>query len=45
MDFADATLVHVARKANLTTDFTVDHDDFESYRIEGRQKLRIVPSR
>lgn len=45
MDFADATLVHVARKANLTTVFTVDHDDFETYRIEGRQKFRIVPSR
>jgi uncharacterized protein len=45
MDFADATLVHLARRENLSTVFTVDHDDFETYRIEGRKRFRIVPSR
>jgi len=45
MDFADATLVHLARRENLTTIFTVDHNDFETYRIEGKRRLRIVPSR
>jgi predicted nucleic acid-binding protein len=45
MDFADATLVHLARRENLTTIFTVDHDDFETYRIDGTRRFRIVPSR
>lgn len=45
MDFADATLVHLARRENLTTIFTVDHDDFETYRIDGTKRFRIVPSR
>jgi uncharacterized protein len=45
MDFADATLVQLARRENLNTVFTVDHDDFETYRIEGRKRFRIVPAR
>ena len=45
MDFADATLVHLARRESLRTIFTIDHDDFETYRIEGRRRFRIVPSR
>ena len=45
MDFADATLVHLARRESLSTVFTVDHDDFETYRIEGRKRFRIVPGR
>ncbi|HEY4563938.1 MAG TPA: PIN domain-containing protein [Thermoanaerobaculia bacterium] len=45
MDFADATLVHLARREALTTVFTADHDDFETYRIEGKQRFRIVPDR
>jgi predicted nucleic acid-binding protein len=45
MDFADATLVHLARRENLVTIFTIDHDDFETYRIEGKRRFRIVPSR
>jgi uncharacterized protein len=45
MDFADATLVHLAHRESLTTVFTVDHDDFETYRIEGKRRFRIVPSR
>ena len=44
MDFADATLVHLARRESLNTVFTVDHDDFETYRIAGRRRFRIVPS-
>ncbi len=35
MDFADATLVHLAKRESLSTIFTVDHADFETYRIEG----------
>jgi predicted nucleic acid-binding protein len=45
MDFADATLVHLARRESLSTIFTIDHDDFETYRIEGKQRFRIVPGR
>jgi uncharacterized protein len=43
MDFADATLVYLARRESLSTVFTVDHADFETYRIEGRRKFRVVP--
>jgi hypothetical protein len=45
MDFADATLVHLARRESLSTVFTVDHGDFETYRIGGRRRFRIVPER
>ena len=45
MDFADATLVHIAKRESLTTIFTIDHNDFETYRIEGKRKFRIVPVR
>jgi predicted nucleic acid-binding protein len=45
MDFADATLVHLARRESLSVVFTIDHDDFETYRIDGRRRFRIVPGR
>lgn len=45
MDLADATLVHLAARESLTTVFTVDHDDFETYRIPGGRAFRIVPPR
>jgi predicted nucleic acid-binding protein len=45
MDFADATLVHLARRERLNTVFTVDHDAFETYRIDGRKRFRIIPGR
>lgn len=45
MDFADATLVQLARRESLNTVFTIDHDDFETYRIEGRRRFRVLPSR
>src|SRR4051812_876333 len=45
MDFADATLVHLARREQLVTIFTVDHNDFETYRIEGKRRFRILPDR
>jgi predicted nucleic acid-binding protein len=44
MDFADATLVHLARRESLTTIFTVDHADFETYRIDGRRRFRVLPA-
>ncbi len=45
MDFADATLVYLARRESLTSIFTINHNDFETYRIEGRRKFRILPAR
>ena len=45
MDFADATLVHLARRENLTTVFTVDNDDFETYRVDGVRRFLVVPGR
>jgi hypothetical protein len=45
MDFADATLVHLAQRESVSTVFTIDHDDFETYRVGGRKRLRILPSR
>jgi predicted nucleic acid-binding protein len=44
MDFADATLVYLARREGLSTVFTVDPADFDTYRIEGRKKFRIFPA-
>ena len=45
MDFADATLVHLAEREGLSTVFTVDHADFETYRIGGRRRFRVLPGR
>ena len=44
MDFADATLVHLAKRESLTTVFTVDRGDFETYRIDGRRRFRVYPT-
>jgi uncharacterized protein len=44
MDFADATLVHLAKRESLSTVFTVDYSDFETYRIEGRRRFRVLPA-
>jgi predicted nucleic acid-binding protein len=45
MDLADASLVHLARRESLSTIFTIDNDDFETYRIDGRRRFRILPGR
>jgi predicted nucleic acid-binding protein len=45
MDFADATLVHLAEREGLRTVFTLDDNDFETYRIGARKRFRIVPGR
>jgi predicted nucleic acid-binding protein len=44
MDFADATLVRLARRESLSTILTVD-DDFLVYRIEGRRGFSVLPRR
>jgi uncharacterized protein len=45
MDLADATLVHLAERESLSTILTTDNDDFETYRIGGRRRFRILPGR
>jgi hypothetical protein len=45
MDLADATLVLLAERESLTTILTVDNDDFDTYRISGRKRFRVVPGR
>ncbi len=45
MDFADATLVYLARRESLSTVFTVGFNDFETYRIKGRKRFSILPRR
>jgi uncharacterized protein len=45
MDFADATLVHMAARESISVILTVDHDDFETYRIGGRKRFTILPLR
>jgi uncharacterized protein len=44
MDFADATLVYLAKREDLLTVFTVDHADFNTYRIDGRRRFRVMPA-
>ncbi len=43
MDFADATLVYLAKRESLSAVLTVDHADFATYRIEGRRGFRLLP--
>ena len=44
MDFADATLVYLARRESLSTILTVDQADFATYRIEGKRAFRVLPA-
>jgi hypothetical protein len=43
MDFADATLVYLAKRESLSVILTVDHADFTTYRIEGKRQFRVFP--
>ena len=43
MDFADATLVHLANRESLNLILTVDQDDFATYRLEGKRRFRVLP--
>ena len=45
MDFADATLVHLGARERLSVVFTIDHDDFSTYRLPKRKKFTILPRR
>jgi uncharacterized protein len=45
MDFADATLVHVAARESIHVILTIDYADFATYRIAGRKRFTILPQR
>ena len=45
MDFADATLVHLAARERLSLILTIDRDDFSTYRLPHRKKFTILPRR
>ena len=45
MDFADATLVHVANREGLRDIFTLDRRDFSVYRLKRRRSFTIIPKR
>lgn len=43
MDLADASLVCLAEERNLRDVFTLDRNDFSTYRIHGRSAFRLWP--
>jgi predicted nucleic acid-binding protein len=43
MDFADATLVHLAARESIETILTVDQTDFSVYRSTGKRRFRVLP--
>jgi predicted nucleic acid-binding protein len=43
MDFADVTLVHLAERESIQVIFTVDQNDFATYRIAGRHRFQMIP--
>ena len=43
MDFADGTLVHLAKRESISAILTIDHADFTTYRIEGKRRFKIFP--
>ena len=44
MDFADGTLVYLAKREFLSVILTVDHADFATYRLEGKRQFRVLPA-
>jgi hypothetical protein len=44
MDFADASLVHIANREGIPDIFTLDKRDFGVYRLNRGQALNILPA-
>ena len=44
MDFADATLVHVANREGLQEIFTLDRRDFNIYKLKQNRPFKVVPT-
>jgi predicted nucleic acid-binding protein len=45
MDFAAATLVHVANRESISLVLTIDHNNFETYRLAGNKRFTVRPNR
>jgi predicted nucleic acid-binding protein len=45
MDLADATLMTVADKENISIIFTLDHKDFKVYRTKQGKHFKLLPSK
>jgi len=45
MDLADASLVCLAEERSIRDIFTLDRQDFSTYRIHGRQSFRLWPAK
>jgi predicted nucleic acid-binding protein len=43
MDFADAALVRVGEREHLQTVFTLDHEDFRTYRLAHGKPFILLP--
>ncbi len=43
MDFADATLVHLANRESLRAILTIDQTHFATYRLQGKQRFHVLP--
>jgi predicted nucleic acid-binding protein len=43
MDFADATLVHLAKREFISAILTIGHADFATYRMAGKRRFKILP--
>ncbi len=43
MDFADAALVHLAKRESISAILTIDHADFATYRIAGKRSFNVLP--
>jgi len=43
MDFADATLVHLANRESLSAILTIDQAHFATYRLAGKKRFHVLP--
>ena len=43
MDFADATLVHLANRESLSAILTVDQANFATYRLKRKKRFHVLP--
>ena len=43
MDFADATLVHLANRESINAILTIDQTHFATYRLEGKKRFHVLP--
>lgn len=43
MDFADATLVHLANRESLSAILTIDQAHFAAYRLAGKKRFHVLP--